>query len=152
MTKTWHIKKAIEQDAESLADCMSLAYKKYDKRMNGVTLPPAVIDYLDEIKNFPTWVIKEGVVVVAGLTMSFEKDNASLSNIAVNPSFQGNGLGRKLMTFAEEKARENGCLELRLATHVLLTENVDLYKYLGWVEYDRGDSKVYMKKRLHLMP
>ena len=50
------------------------------------------------------------------------------------------------MTFAESQAQENGLTELRLATHVLLTENVSLYSHLGWSEYDRDTTRIYMKK------
>lgn len=64
----------------------------------------------------------------------------------MHPDFQGRGFGGKLLNFAETKAKELGYKEMRLATHVLLTENIALYKHLGWSEYDRDDVRVYMKK------
>ena len=50
------------------------------------------------------------------------------------------------MRFAETKAKDNGYSELRLATHILLIENVSLYLYLGWTEIDQDEVRVYMKK------
>ena len=78
--------------------------------------------------------------------MAFEQNYASLSNIAVHPEFQGQGLGGGLMEFAEARAKKRQYSELRLATHVLLTENFSLYTHLGWTEIDRDDVRVYMRK------
>ena len=52
------------------------------------------------------------------------------------------------MKFAESKARENGFSELRLATHVLLNENISLYRHLGWEVAGRDETKVFMKKEI----
>ena len=66
----------------------------------------------------------------------------------MHPDFQGQGLGSGLMEFADATAAENGYLELRLATHVLLQENVALYLHLGWIEIGRDDVRVRMLKKL----
>jgi len=106
------------------------------------------VDYSSEIKKYPTWVAECNGNVVGGLIMTFEQGHASLSNIAVHPEFQGQGLGRGLMEFAESQAKEKQYSELRLATHVLLTENVSLYRHLGWTEIDRDEVRVYMRKAI----
>lgn len=80
--------------------------------------------------------------------MMYEKEYASIANIAVHPEFQGHGLGAGLMNFAISKAREMNYSELRLATHVLLIENVSLYLHLGWSEIARDDVRVYFKKEI----
>ncbi len=106
------------------------------------------IDYGDEIENYPTWVIDHDSMVIGGLTMMFEDKIASIANIAVHADFQGQGLGAALMDFAETQAREKQYHEMKLATHVLLTENLSLYKYLGWREFDRDDVRVYLRKNI----
>lgn len=116
--------------------------------MSGVRLPPMDLDYSREILNYPTWVAVIEDRVVGGLTMIFEDGFASIANIAVDPDFQGRGIGGGLMKFAENKARERNHSELRLATHVMLTENVSLYSHLGWTEYDRDTVRIYMKKHI----
>ena len=104
------------------------------------------VDYAIEIRDFPTWIAEYNGNIVGGLTLLFEKEYTSIANIAVHPEFQGHGIGSGLMKFAEKKATEKNLTELRLATHVLLTENVALYLHLGWTEIDRDDVRVYMNK------
>jgi len=127
---------------------MESAYATYQPRMNGERLPPMDVDYLLEIKNYPTWVVEQGGEIAGGLIMMFENNRASIANIAVDPNFQGQGIGGALMKFAESKAREKQFSTLQLATHVLLKENISLYRHLGWVETGRDGSKVFMQKNL----
>ena len=146
LEQTWNVRKAIPEDSERLQNCMESAYSEYEKRMGGVRLPPMDVDYSLEIKNYPTWVVESDGSVLGGLIMVFEGDQASIANIAVDPSFQGQGIGGGLMKFAESKAKENGYSELHLATHVLLHESISLYQHLGWVETSRDETKVFMRK------
>jgi GNAT superfamily N-acetyltransferase len=142
------IRRAVTGDAAELQMCMHSAYSIYQHRMGNTRLPPMDLDYADEIENYPTWVaILEGKVV-GGITMVFDEDHAAIANVAVSPTAQGVGLGRTLLEFAEAKAAEKRYTELRLATHVLLTENVDLYHHLGWSEFDRDEARVFMKKEI----
>ena len=105
-------------------------------------------DYLSEIQNYATWVVESDQKIVAGLIMTFELEWATIANIAVDPQFQGLGIGGALMNFAEARARDKGFTELHLATHALLTENIALYVHLGWQEFDRTDSRVLMRKAI----
>ena len=125
---------------------MEQAYSVYLDRMKGKSLPPIEVDYAQEIKQYPVWVIESEDKVAGGIILSFEAEYLSLANLSVHPDFQGQGFGRNLLDFAHEKAIEQGYKEMRLATHVLLVENISLYKHLGWREYDRDDMRVYMKK------
>ncbi len=65
---------------------------------------------------------------------------------------QGQGLGRRLVAFAESEARRLGYAELRLYTHATMTENIALYTRLGFCETGRGREagydRVFMAKRL----
>lgn len=141
-----NIREATPEDSDSLKNCMVSAYAIYQERMGGARLPPMDVDYLSEIKNYPTWVIESDGNILGGLIMVIENDQASIANIAVNPKFQGQGVGGELMRFAESKAREGNFSELRLATHVLLDENISLYRHLGWEETGRDETRVFMKK------
>jgi len=104
------------------------------------------VDYLAEIQNYPTWVVESNGIILGGLIMVFEEDEASIANIAVDPKSQGKGIGRALMSFAESIAREKRFPELHLATHVLLNENISLYQHLGWKVTGSDESRVFMKK------
>ena len=146
MKKQWNIREAVLEDSDGLQECMDAAYASYQDRMGGIRLPPMDLDYSREINSYPTWVAEFGSQIVGGIIMTFENDCALIANVAVHPEFQGEGLGGGLMKLAEAKAREKGYSELRLATHVLLSENLSLYLHLGWIETDRDDVRVYMRK------
>ncbi len=61
-----------------------------------------------------------------------EVDHLLIENVAVSPSFQGRGLGRRLMAHAETLARELGYREIRLYTNQRFVENITLYQKLGY--------------------
>jgi ribosomal protein S18 acetylase RimI-like enzyme len=75
-----------------------------------------------------------------------------LDNIAVAPEAQGEGLGKKLVAFAESEALRRGFTELRLYTNEKMTENLTLYPRLGFEETHRGRQagydRVFFRKRL----
>ncbi len=144
----WHIRQASIEDSINLKNCMESAYSVYLQRLCDKRLPPMDADYEDEIRSFPVWVAESDKKIVGGLILMFEEHYASIANIAVHPEFQGNGLGRGLMEFAESEAKRMGYAEMRLSTHVSLTEIVSLYLHLGWSETDRDDVRVYMMKKL----
>ena len=144
----WHIREAIPEDSDSLKNCMESAYSTYQERMGGARLPPMDVDYLSEIKNYPTWVVESDRSILGGLIMMFENDRASIANIVVDPKFQGQGIGGALMRFAESKAKVNSFSELHLATHALLNENISLYRHLGWEETGRDETRIFMQKRI----
>ncbi|MDR6223462.1 GNAT family N-acetyltransferase [Methanococcoides alaskense] len=149
--KSWKIRKAIVDDAKGLKSCMDLAYTKYLERLKGERLPPMDVDYEEEISYFPVWVAESDNEIVGGLILMFEDNYTTIANVAVRPDFQGTGLGRRLMDLAESEAKRRGYLEIRLATHVLLTENISFYHHLGWSEIGRDDTRVYMRKNINVL-
>ena len=142
------IRKAVTNDSQGLQNCMKQAYTVYLERMKGKPLPPMDVDYAQEIEHYPVWVIEGDDQIAGGIILSFESEYLSVANLSVHPDFQGRGFGRNLLELTHEKAIEQGYKEMHLATHVLLTENLALYRHLGWHEYDRDDIRVYMKKTL----
>lgn len=103
--------------------------------------------------------IAEGRVHVIGtpdltgiLVLIPETDALLLDNIAVAPGAQGTGVGKRLMTFAEDQARAAGYGRIRLYTHERMAENVAIYLRIGYRETHRatqnGFPRVFMEKRL----
>jgi ribosomal protein S18 acetylase RimI-like enzyme len=90
--------------------------------------------------------------IVAIIVLLDKADHLLLDNIAVRRACQGQGLGRKLIAFAENEARRRGFAEIRLYTHVTMVENIALYTRLGFAETGRGDDggfeRVFMAKHL----
>lgn len=148
MGTSWQIRKAIAKDSDALKSCMQSAYSTYQERMGGIRLPPMDVDYAAEIEHYPAWVVESAGDIVGGLVMMFENGEASIANIAVDPGYQGHGIGGALMRFAESQARERDFSELQLATHVMLNEKLSLYRHLGWLETGRDETRVFMKKKV----
>lgn len=146
MNKQFRIRKAVLEDTSALQNCMEAAYAPYQDRIGGKRLPPMDLDYQDEIQNYPTWIAEFNGNIVGGLIMMFNNVYATIANIAVHPDFQGQGLGGELMAYAEAIARAQNYSELHLMTHIQLTENISLYRHLGWTEIDRSDVRINMKK------
>jgi ribosomal protein S18 acetylase RimI-like enzyme len=81
-----------------------------------------------------------------------QADHLLIENVAVLPSLQGRGLGRRLMACAEALAISLGLPEVRLYTNKDFATNVRLYLGLGY-RVDReepfmGGITVYMSKPL----
>jgi ribosomal protein S18 acetylase RimI-like enzyme len=91
-------------------------------------------------------------VVRGVLVMMPEADALFIENVAVHPVHQQQGLGRRLLEFAEQQARATGLSALTLYTNEQMVENIAIYRYLGFEETDRkqdhGFHRVFMRKSL----
>lgn len=66
---------------------MEQAYSVYLERMKGKTLPPIEVDYAQEIKHYPVWVVEEDDQIAGGIILSFEAEYLSVANLSVHPDF-----------------------------------------------------------------
>ncbi|NKB64943.1 MAG: GNAT family N-acetyltransferase [Gammaproteobacteria bacterium] len=143
------IVRALVGDAVGIQHCVTAAYEHYIQRM-GKAPGPILDDYPFRIKHNEVYVVKENEGVVAVLVLILDPDCFLLDNIAVHPSEQGKGLGKKIMMFAEHRALEAGYLAVDLYTHEVMTENFAMYKKWGYVETGRanvkGYDRIYMRK------
>lgn len=128
------------------------AYSIYIPRI-GKPPGPMLDDYEKLIADGVVNVLVEDDGGIAAIIVLLAKpDHLLLDNIAVSPNHQGQGFGRQLIGFAEAEARRLGFAELRLYTHERMTENIALYRRLGFVETGRGHEagydRVFMTKPL----
>ena len=139
-------------EADTLRRIGGEAYAPYIERM-GKPPGPMLDDYSRRIEDGQAWVLERDGTI-AGLVVLEDDGRGALllDNIAVAPSAQGQGVGRRLIAFTESEARRRGCQQVRLYTHVLMVENVALYIRLGFRETGRvsekGFDRVYMAKSL----
>ena len=138
-------------DVPAIERVVDAAYTPYIARI-GKRPGPMLDDYRARVAAGAVWVVRitEGLAGLAVLLPA--ADHLLLDNIAVSPAHQGQGIGRRLMAFAEDEARRRGLAEVRLYTHALMHENLRLYARLGYEETGRarqaGYDRVFLRKRV----
>jgi ribosomal protein S18 acetylase RimI-like enzyme len=146
------IRRAEPRDRVTVETIVHDAYAHYIARI-GKPPGPMLDDYAALIGAGVVNVLAETDGVIAGIIVLLPKpDHLLLDNIAVRNDRQGQGLGRRLIAFAEAEARRLGYDELRLYTHVMMIENIALYTRLRFVETGRGQDagyeRVFMSRRI----
>jgi ribosomal protein S18 acetylase RimI-like enzyme len=145
------IRPAEIQEAGAVTMLVREAYAKYVGRI-GREPAPMLVDYEAAIMARETWVLVEGDETSGVLVMRPDNDHLFVETVAVRPDRQGSGLGRRLMAFVEEAARDRGLREIQLYTNEKMEENLPFYRSLGFEEtgrrLDEGYRRVFMKKRL----
>ena len=145
------IRAAVAIDAEAVRDVVHAAYRHYIARI-GKPPGPMLDDFSKRIADEQAWVLEDDGRIAGILVLEEGPQGLLLDNIAVLPDCQGRGIGRRLIEFAEAAARRRGFSEIHLYTHALMTENIALYRRVGFVETHRvsekGYDRVYMTKRL----
>ncbi|MGH2517236.1 MAG: GNAT family N-acetyltransferase, partial [Ktedonobacterales bacterium] len=139
----------MEQPA--VAACVRAAYAPYIARI-GKEPAPMSADYASLIERGVVSVLPDDEGVRGVLVMELVDGALFIENVAVHPRYQGHGLGRRLMAYAEARARTRGSNEIRLYTNERMTENLAFYARLGFEEVDRrmdaGYRRVFLRKTL----
>jgi GNAT superfamily N-acetyltransferase len=146
---------AIEEDLSAVEAIVRAAYSRYVPRI-GREPAPMLDDYVALIRERRVHVLDWSGRVRGVVVLIPEADTMLLDNVAVAPDAQGQGLGRKLLAFAEQAAWDAGYGSIRLYTNEVMTENIALYSRLGYCETHRGEEnglrRIYMTKVLTERP
>jgi N-acetylglutamate synthase-like GNAT family acetyltransferase len=145
------IRRASESDTQEIERIVTAAYKHYVSRI-GKPPAPMTDDYRELVGHGNVWVLTLGAEIAGLVVLKREPDYMLLDNVAVRPDSQGSGLGRQLIEFAENRARQCGYDEIQLYTNALMHENRAIYARLGYQEFSRRrDSdfdRVFFRKPL----
>lgn len=151
MNSPFLIRPAQAGDAQPITELVNQAYSPYILRI-GRKPGPMLDDYARLIAEATVFVLVAGDEIAGVLVMEREDSELILLNVAVLPRCKGQGIGKQLMVFCEEYARDSGCEAIRLYTHALMTENLGIYSKLGYQETHRatqdGFDRVFMRKAL----
>ena len=139
-----NIRPASSSDLPAMKQIVADAYHKYVKTI-GKCPGPMLDDYTAHIRGHAAWVAECDGEVAGLIVLLPAEDHLLLDNVAVDPARHGRGLGRALMSFAEQEALRRGYTELRLYTHEKMTENIVMYPALGWHETGRGEQAGYQR-------
>jgi len=147
------LRRAGPADAEALNALARIAYAVYLPVIGREPMPMAV-DWRTLLGEQEIWLIDapdEGHAL-ASLALQVNPDHLVIWSVAVQPADQHRGIGRRLLAFAETRARELGLPEIRLFTNIKMTRNIALYESLGYVETEREPLPdrviLHMSKRL----
>ncbi|MGI8702739.1 MAG: GNAT family N-acetyltransferase [Nocardioidaceae bacterium] len=124
-------------DRTSLEDVAVEAYLPYVDRLRGQRPAPMDTDYAAAITRDVVWISEVDGQIAGFLVLVDQPGYTLLESVAVRPRWQGRGIGRRLITIAEEHARAMGTNVVRLYTNAAMVENQGLYVRLGYVEVDR---------------
>jgi ribosomal protein S18 acetylase RimI-like enzyme len=134
-----------------IEDIVRAAYSPYVSHI-GRKPGPMLDDYGALIKDSRVHVVEREGAIQGILVLIPKEDAMLLDNVAVAPSAQGSGLGRRMLEYAEQSAREAGYRSIKLYTNEAMTENIAHYSKIGYSETHRVEEKglkrVYMVKAL----
>ena len=109
---------------------------------------PQFVDIADDISSGNAYVCTDGELVVGYIFVTFEEedfhstlegkweddDPAVFHRIIVDPDYRHCGIGKELISFAEDLAKDKGCTSMRTETDVTNTPMTSLMAELGYSE------------------
>jgi ribosomal protein S18 acetylase RimI-like enzyme len=150
------IRPATSTDRDAVEEIVAAAYRPWVPVV-GSRPAPMDADYRRLIAQGQVHVACSEAVTSRGVPVGVivlvpEPGTLLVENVAVRPQVQGRGVGRVLLSFAEEHARRLGLPSIRLYTHEKMTTNIGLYEAVGYrrtgVSAVPGGRLVHMIKPL----
>jgi len=148
------LRPATAADVARLAEIARAAYARYVERLGGREPRPMSEDYAAVLAGKQVLVAERDGELAGLVVLAVDPEGFVVDNVAVDPQHEGTGIGRALLQAAEAEAARAGYDSIYLYTHERMTENIALYKRIGYVEYDRrahgreADLLVYLRKPL----
>ncbi len=145
------IRQAESEDAGTISALTDAAYTKYISLI-GRKPQPMTADYSKMVTENSVWLLTLEKQAIGVLVLVYEAETVLIYNVAIKPEYQKRGHGRRLLAWAEQQASQAGYQSIRLYTNERFTDNIRLYKHLGYHETGRepllGSTVVYMAKDL----
>lgn len=125
------MRQAVAADAAAVRALTREAYAKW-VAVTGREPLPMRVDYVEALAKHRFDLLEEDGALVALIETERNDDHLLIVNVAVAPSHQKRGLGRRLLAHAETLARQKQLDTVRLYTNALMVENIALYQSLGY--------------------
>ncbi|MDR2319808.1 MAG: GNAT family N-acetyltransferase [Pseudomonas sp.] len=146
------IRLVVATDEPEVRQCAEQAYARYVPLI-GRKPAPMTADFARQIADGVVYVATDDRAVFQGFIVFYaEHGHMLLENVAVLPSAAGQGVGKALIRFCEDAARQQGVGAVHLYTNEKMTENLSIYPKLGYVNVGQrtedGFKRVYFEKTL----
>jgi GNAT superfamily N-acetyltransferase len=133
---------ATELDLPYIVSMLADDFLGAQRERNEVPLPESYANAFREIeadKNNELIVAELEGVVVATLQLTFTPSisfqggrRSTVESVRVDESLRGKGIGREMMLWAIERAKERGCISMQLTTNADRTDAHRFYENLGF--------------------
>ncbi len=146
------IRMADRSDEPEIRACATHAFARYVPLI-GRKPPPMTADFATQIAAGEVHVATDDQGRILGyIVFRAEKGYVLLENVGVLPDAAGQGVGKALIRFCEDTTRARGLDAVHLYTHEKMTDNISIYRSLGYVEVGRraedGLDRVFFEKTL----
>jgi GNAT superfamily N-acetyltransferase len=126
----------------------------YSQYLGLVDEPPApmLLDYAAVAAASKTYVLESGNTIQGMVTIEHQPPDLILRNLAVRPSCQGKGIGRRMVSWVEDMARRSAFEGVLLWTRAEMTDNIAFYSKLNYIithtEQTVKANRVFFRKAL----
>ena len=149
MSETFRL--AGQDDVPAITALVRAAYGKWVPLIGREPMPMRT-DYAEAVGEHRFDLVLEDDRLVGLIETELHDGHLWIENVCVLPEAQGRGIGRRLLTHVEALAREAGLPQTRLLTNAAFSDNIALYRRVGYV-IDREEPfmngiTVYMSKEL----
>jgi GNAT superfamily N-acetyltransferase len=128
-----HTRLAVPGDAVALAALISLAYRVEDFFKIGDRTDP--VEVREKMNTGAFILLEDDDRAIAGSVYVSAHDGVGyFGMLSIDPARQGQGLGTRLITEAEDYCRRAGCHEMELEVVNLRTELPPFYRRFGYSE------------------
>ncbi|TMV76805.1 GNAT family N-acetyltransferase [Thioclava sp. BHET1] len=142
-------------DLDLVSSISRRAYEPAYLELIGALPRPAIEDYRPWIADALVWIYELNQIPIGVVVFEEHADFWMLWSLAVDPDYQGRGIGFTLLKHAKEIARSQGVSCLRLHTNSKMTGNLALYKKAGFKQFAviphprrEGHQLVYLEHQL----
>ena len=130
------IRSAVASDLGLVNDLTRRAYEHYIPILGHEPMP-MLEDYAPRIAAGEVWLLEDGGSVAGLIVLDKREEALLIYSVAVAPERQREGLGQRLLAFAEDIACERDLPKVSLVTYALMERNISIYRHFGYMETRR---------------
>lgn len=134
------IRIAVPDESEAIAGVLHAAFAEFEPQYTAeafAATTPKTEKIRERFAEGKTWVVLKNEKIVGTVSTVPEDEKLYIRSMAVAPSAQGFGIGRKLLETVENYAVENGFEYLFLYTTPFLSGAIRIYERNG---FERGED------------